>query len=342
MPRCSWTSARGRTRGQGWGVGWRGLRMLWSGDLGFAAAEPEVVAVCEAAARSFAALGAAVDEGYPQLDDPWPIVDAIWCANQAAPYAGRFDEVRERLDQGRVPVIERGLEMAATELVKAQGAKQRYAAAWDAFMAERCDLMLTPTLPVTAFAAGLDQPGSVAGRTTEYLSWTAFTYPFNVTGQPAATVPCGMRGRAAGGPADHRPAGRGRAGAARRRGLRTGAPVAVPGAVTRSVTTGHDPAPNPRRGASRPLRSGSGRFGSTRRFRCYEVRTHMCRTGAGVPRRPERCLTPRGPAARLAGLACSGGCRPGGGVRPGADRDRCGRGVTHAWARVTATADGTA
>jgi aspartyl-tRNA(Asn)/glutamyl-tRNA(Gln) amidotransferase subunit A len=44
---------------------------------------------------------------------------------------------------------------------------------------------------VTAFAAGLDQPGSVAGRTTEYLSWTAFTYPFNVTGQPAANVPCG-------------------------------------------------------------------------------------------------------------------------------------------------------
>jgi len=169
-----------------------GLRMLWSGDLGFAAAESEVVAVCEAAARSFTALGAAVEEGHPQLDDPWPIVDAIWCANQAAPYAGRFDEVRERLDQGRVPVIERGLELAATELVKAQSEKARYAAAWDAFMAERCDLMLTPTLPLTAFAAGLDQPGSVAGRPTEYLSWTAFTYPFNVTGQPAASVPCGM------------------------------------------------------------------------------------------------------------------------------------------------------
>src|SRR5436309_2652973 len=77
--------------------GLSGLRVLWSGDLGFAAAEPAVVAVCEAAARSFAALGAAVGEGHPQLDDPWPIVDAIWCANQAAPYAGRFDEVRERL-----------------------------------------------------------------------------------------------------------------------------------------------------------------------------------------------------------------------------------------------------
>ena len=53
------------------------------------------------------------------------------------------------------------------------------------------DLALTPTLPITAFPVGLDQPGSVAGRRTEYLSWTAFTYPFNVSGQPAASVPCG-------------------------------------------------------------------------------------------------------------------------------------------------------
>ena len=173
------------------GGGVAGLRMAWSGDLGFAAAEPEVVAVCEAAARSFAALGATVDEAFPPLGDPWPVVDTIWCANQAAPLAGgRLDDVRDLLDPGRVPVIERGLQMTATELVDAHAAKAVYAAAWEAFMRD-WDLMLTPTLPTTAFAAGLDQPGTVAGRRTEYLSWTAFTYPFNVSGQPAATVPCG-------------------------------------------------------------------------------------------------------------------------------------------------------
>jgi aspartyl-tRNA(Asn)/glutamyl-tRNA(Gln) amidotransferase subunit A len=168
-----------------------GLRIAWGGDLGFAAAEPEVVAVCEAAARSFEALGAHVEDAFPLLGDPWPVVDVIWCANQAAPFAaGRLDEVRDRLDHGRVPVIERGLQMTATELVDAHGAKALYAAAWEAFMRD-WDLVLTPTLPITAFPAGLDQPGSVAGRRTEYLSWTAFTYPFNVSGQPAATVPCG-------------------------------------------------------------------------------------------------------------------------------------------------------
>ncbi|HET6850089.1 MAG TPA: amidase family protein [Gaiellales bacterium] len=173
------------------GGGVSGLRVAWGGDLGFAAAEPEVVAVCEAAARSFAALGATVDEAFPPLGDPWPVVDTIWCANQAAPFSGsRLDAARERLDGGRVPVIERGLGMTATELVDAQAAKAVYAAAWEAFMRE-WDLVLTPTLPLTAFPAGLDQPGSVAGRPTDYLSWTAFTYPFNVSGQPAATVPCG-------------------------------------------------------------------------------------------------------------------------------------------------------
>jgi aspartyl-tRNA(Asn)/glutamyl-tRNA(Gln) amidotransferase subunit A len=173
------------------GAGLEGLRIAWSRDLGFAAIEPAVAAVCEAAAVSFGALGAVVEPAHPDLADPWPVVDAIWCANQAAPFAGgRLDEVRGRLDQGRVPVIERGLQMAATELVDAHAARAVYAAAWDAFMRD-WDLVLTPTLPVTAFPAGLDHPGSVAGRATQYLSWTALTYPFNVSGQPAASVPCG-------------------------------------------------------------------------------------------------------------------------------------------------------
>jgi aspartyl-tRNA(Asn)/glutamyl-tRNA(Gln) amidotransferase subunit A len=175
----------------GLGDGVEGLRVAWSHDLGFAAVEPEVVAVCEAAAHSFTALGIRLEQAHPPLADPWPIVDAIWCANQAAPFAGgRLGQVRDLLDPGRLPVIERGLAMAATDLVAAHAAKARYGEAWAAFMGDH-DLLLTPTLPLTAFAAGLDQPGSVAGRATEYLSWTALTYPFNVSGQPAATVPCG-------------------------------------------------------------------------------------------------------------------------------------------------------
>jgi len=55
------------------------------------------------------------------------------------------------------------------------------------------DLLLTPTLPITAFAIGLDHPGRGTSR-SEGLCWQAFTYPFNMTGQPAASVPCGLAG----------------------------------------------------------------------------------------------------------------------------------------------------
>ena len=54
------------------------------------------------------------------------------------------------------------------------------------------DLFLTPTLPCAAFDAGQDFPETIAGRPMTYLGWTAFTYPFNLTGQPAATVPAGF------------------------------------------------------------------------------------------------------------------------------------------------------
>ena len=57
---------------------------------------------------------------------------------------------------------------------------------------ERYDLLLTPTLPITAFAAGADRPEPAPGADGDYLDWTPFTYPFNLTGQPGATVPCGF------------------------------------------------------------------------------------------------------------------------------------------------------
>ena len=55
----------------------------------------------------------------------------------------------------------------------------------------RYDLLLTPTLAVPAFAAGHNTPpdGSFGA---DWLSWTPYSYPFNLTLQPAATVPCGI------------------------------------------------------------------------------------------------------------------------------------------------------
>lgn len=170
-----------------------GLRAAWSPDLGFAAVGPAARAAAEAAARKLADLGVEIVEDHPALGDPWPIIDALWTTAMAAIHTSDFEQVRDRLDPGRVAVIESAASYSGTDVAAAHLTCAAYYEAWREFM-EKYDLVLTPTLPVGAFPVGLDQPGTVDGQPTHYLSWTAFTYPFNLTGQPAATVPCGFDG----------------------------------------------------------------------------------------------------------------------------------------------------
>jgi aspartyl-tRNA(Asn)/glutamyl-tRNA(Gln) amidotransferase subunit A len=168
-----------------------GLRVAWSPDLGFAAVDPAVRELAERAARRFEELGAHVEEAGPGLPDPWDIEDTIWSAAQATMHVDDFERIRDQIDPGRIPIIEHGLTLRATDLARAHARRNDYAEAVRAFM-QRYDLLLTPTLPITAFPVGADQPGAVNGVPTSYLSWTAFTYPFNLTGQPAASCPCGF------------------------------------------------------------------------------------------------------------------------------------------------------
>jgi len=168
----------------------KGLRVAWSPDLGYARVDPEVASITAEAARRFEELGCEVVEAHPALGDPWPIVDTIWTAGMAA-VTGNLDDVRDLLDPGRLAVIESGFTRTAVELADAYLQRSIYFQGWRTFMQDY-DLLLTPSLPCTAFEVGMDHPGTIAGHATSYLNWTAFTYPFNVTGQPAATVPCGF------------------------------------------------------------------------------------------------------------------------------------------------------
>jgi aspartyl-tRNA(Asn)/glutamyl-tRNA(Gln) amidotransferase subunit A len=168
-----------------------GLRVAWSPDLGYAQVDPEVREMTARAAAHFADLGCHVEEANPGLPDPWPIADIIWSAGQAAYYLHNYAEVRDLLDPGRLPVIDRGFALPATALADAIRRRIDYHTAMCNFM-EGYDLLLTPALPITAFAADDDFPAEINGVPQTYLGWTAFTYPFNLTGQPAATVPCGF------------------------------------------------------------------------------------------------------------------------------------------------------
>jgi aspartyl-tRNA(Asn)/glutamyl-tRNA(Gln) amidotransferase subunit A len=170
-----------------------GLRIAWSPDLGYAPVHPDVAELTAQAARLFEDMGCTVEEVDPGIRDPYPELDIIWKTAQAAGVADNFNEVRDLLDPGRVPVVEAGFSINGIEMARAYAFVLEYADRWQAFMRDY-DLLLTPALPVTAFKAGDDHPGDIEGVPSEYLSWTRFTYPFNITGQPAATVPCGLAG----------------------------------------------------------------------------------------------------------------------------------------------------
>ena len=171
-------------------VGVRGLRMAWCPDLGGAVVDPTVREATHVAARAFLELGAHVEEARPDIPPMHDTFRLLFAADCAAAIGDRLEEWKDRMDPGLVRLTEIGLTVSGAEYAKAVSRSQLL---WDrlrAFM-ERHDLLLTPTLPVPPFPVGVDWPREVGGQKVHPLNYLAFTYPFNLTGQPAASVPCG-------------------------------------------------------------------------------------------------------------------------------------------------------
>jgi aspartyl-tRNA(Asn)/glutamyl-tRNA(Gln) amidotransferase subunit A len=187
--RLSWSSGIGYTRDLDAGVG--GLRVAWSPTLGYARVASDVLENTERAAMTFRDLGCEVEQVDPDLPDPAAIIDVMWSGAMAGYFAGRLDDVGQLLDPGLLAVIERTKSLSAADMAHALQQRNTYYTGMRQFM-DRFDLLLTPTLPVTAFTAGLDEPDDWQRATLAPLDWTPFTFPFNLTGQPAATVPCGF------------------------------------------------------------------------------------------------------------------------------------------------------
>ena len=187
--RLSWSSGVNYVEGLDAGID--GLRVAWSATLGYAEVDPDVLESTARAAMAFRELGCEVVEVDPGLADPAPILDVMWSAAMAGYFAGRLDEVRDRIDRGLLAVIERTGTISGADLAQAMQGRNAYYTGMREFMGGY-DLLLTPTMPGRAFTAGLDEPDGWARSTLAPLDWTPFTFPFNLTGQPAATVPCGF------------------------------------------------------------------------------------------------------------------------------------------------------
>jgi len=176
-----------------------GLRVGWSPDLGRVAVNPELAVLAAAAARTFEELGCRVEEVQPGWDDPPAFFGVFWLSGAAGMLGDLLDEWGDRMDPGLVRMVRRGQKLSAMALVQAQMRRHQFYDRVRRFF-ERYDLLLTPTMPVFPFAAGVDAKEGLAGERVDPLDWTPFTYPFNLTHSPAASVPAGFS-------ADGRPAG---------------------------------------------------------------------------------------------------------------------------------------
>ena len=167
----------------------KGLRVAFSADFGYVRVDPQVAAVIARAVARLSDLGAEVEHIDPGFSDPLETFNTLWFAG-AAHLAGQLDSAqRDLLDPGLQRIAALGERISLKDYSTALEARAALVAQMSDFH-QRCDILVTPMLPITAFAAGHNvPPDSDYG---EWMHWTPFSYPFNLTQQPAASVPCGL------------------------------------------------------------------------------------------------------------------------------------------------------
>jgi aspartyl-tRNA(Asn)/glutamyl-tRNA(Gln) amidotransferase subunit A len=172
-------------------AGIAGLRAAYSPDLGYLRVDPEVAQTVKQAALAFADLGCSVEEVKPGWSDPIDMEHCLFTSNFAGMLGHLLDEWADRLDPGLVALTRHGMRYSAADYCRAQGERLALYDKVDALF-QRYDLLLTPSLSVAAFPAQYLIPPHWEQHPWDWLRWAGFSYPFNLTGLPAATCPCGF------------------------------------------------------------------------------------------------------------------------------------------------------
>ncbi len=169
----------------------KGLKIAYSADWGYAPVDPEVRRVVGEAVKVFEKdLGCIVEEAHPGWEDPGPYFwTLVACDSDLSGMremiAGRESEVSPHL----VALVQK--EWTGREFTDAKRVRQTVVNKMWRFM-QRYDLLLTPTLAVPPFPVHMQGPEMIEGRMVNAGQWLSFTFPMNLTGQPAASIPAGF------------------------------------------------------------------------------------------------------------------------------------------------------
>ncbi len=180
--------------------GIKGMRVAYSPDLGYApAVDPEVAKAVRQAAFSFKEMGCFVEE----IDTVLPSPDVDWIILVLSQTVAANEDRLEEWKKVAYPLYLPFLDIAALynnrDVCRVEF--HRYEL-WEKMLRifKRYDVLITPTTAVAAFDQDEDGPGPMGptvidGMEVGPTGWVPFTLPFNFTGQPAASVPCGFDSR---------------------------------------------------------------------------------------------------------------------------------------------------
>ncbi len=166
-----------------------GLRIAFSATLGFGTNDPEVEALVRSAVSVLVGAGAEVTEVDPGFEDPEVAFKVLWFAGAAKVLEQYGESALSRVDPGLRAAAEEGATYSASDYLDAVAVRMALGAHMGRFH-EDYDLLLTPTMPIPAFPLGCSAPDAWPSQL--WTTWTPYTYPFNMTQQPALSVPCGF------------------------------------------------------------------------------------------------------------------------------------------------------
>jgi len=167
----------------------RGWRIAFSPTLGYAKVDPEIAAAAAAAARRFEALGAIVEEVDAIFPSPRDALFTLWAAGAAKLLDAYPRDKRALVDPGLIATAAEGEKISAIDYLGADLVRTELGQQMAAFH-RNYDLLVTPMMPVPALPVARDLNDPATER--HWIDWSPFSYPFNMTRQPAASIPCGL------------------------------------------------------------------------------------------------------------------------------------------------------
>ena len=167
------------------------LKIGYTIDLGYAKLiDPEVEKAVINSAQKFEKFDWIVEEAQLKIKKPERSFLTMWTSLFAHDLKPKLKKWSDKLDPALLRIVQAGMSFGPLDLPKAILERRKF---YEKFMPifDNYDILITPTTAITAFELGIPFPTKINNVNVSPTAWQPFTFPFNMTGQPAATIPCG-------------------------------------------------------------------------------------------------------------------------------------------------------